>query len=422
MRRLPNVVGAVVVYNVATMMRTNWYRLLLLLCVSLPLLACRPAPADVVRGGAILLWHGWDEEETAVLHNILDQFADVHPEITVIAEAVAANELEARYKEAASSGLGPDLVIGSSDWVAELAQADLLVDLRPAFPDGETHNYAPTAMQALRADDGLYGLPLALESAALYYNTTLVDDLPKTLEELLLLAEAGQAVGIEIDFEDAFWGIQAFGGQMFVTPVENQPPAASAFADWLQWLKMAQENPGVFLNRDKLVLRKLFTAEQIAYYVGSPSELTLLREMFGDDAPIGVVSLPAGPDGAAGPRLQVEAVLFNAASTAAQHEMAFVLGRFLTNAEQGTTLMRETGRVSANQRVRVDRRAYPLVAGFASQAKTAVVPPTHLPWAEIDDFGDDVYTTVLSGERDAATAVCQFMAMVYERPLSECDQ
>ena len=263
---------------------------------------------------------------------------------------------------------------------------------------------------------------LALQTMALYYNPKLVAEPARTLDELLSQAEAGAGVGIEIDFEDAFWGIQAFGGNLFGNAADSQTLAAAAFSDWLRWLKQAQENPGVFLNRDRLVLRELFITERIAYYVGAPAELPVLRLSLGEETPVAVVPLPVGPDGAAGPRLRVEAILLNAASSSRQQENALLLGRFLTNAEQGAMLMRETGRVSANQRVRVDRRAYPLVSGFAAQAKTAVVSPTELAWAEIDDFGDDVYTTVLSGEQDAETAVCQFMVLLYERPLSDCGQ
>lgn len=52
-------------------------------------------------------------------------------------------------------------------------------------------------------------------------------------------------------------------------------------------------------------------------------------------------------------------------------------------------LMREANRVPANQRVRVDMQAYPVMAAFATQARTAVPTPNLPQMDRIRELGND---------------------------------
>lgn len=366
----------------------------------------------------IMLWHGWNEAETAVLTQSLAVFADIHPEIKVIAVAVPANELEQRYTATATSGLGPDVLIAPSDWLSTLYDANLIRAIDPNSASG--NNYLKSSLDVLTIDDQLYGLPLSLRTAALYYNTTLVETPAKNLEDLLAEAQEGKLVAMGTRFERVFWGIQGFGPNIFTTLTETtETPPHLSFVKWLVWLKLAQDTPGVIISRDDIALRQLFAEGRAAYYVGFPEDLALLQEALGETA-VGVVPLPAGPDGQAGPLLHVEAMLFNPHSTRNQMEAALVLGRFLTNEEQGAVLMRETQRVPANRQVRVDRQTNPVVWGFSQQARTAVIPPKSPPWNIIETAGNDVYTAVLAGEMEVGTAVCRFMVAI-DYPVLDCE-
>lgn len=365
----------------------------------------------------ILLWHSWNEAETAVLETALAHFADIHPTIKVVAVAVPPDDLRQRYQETAVGGLGPDLLIGSSDWLVPLVTEELVRDIGPEALDDR--NYQSVAMTSLTYEDGIYGLPLSLRSAVLYYNANQVAEPARDLDELVEQAAAGQAVAIGTRFERAFWGIRAFGANFFEPQTAEPPQPQQAFVKWLVWLKQVQDEPGIILGRDGLALRQLFVEERVAYYVGEQDELPLLREALGKEA-VGVVRLPSGPDGPAGPILHVETLYFNSASSERQQAAALTLGRFLTNAEQGAVFMRETDRVSANRRVRVDSRAFPIVSGFAKQVQTAVLPPQDPAWREVVAGGEDVIVRVLAGEEEAGTAVCTFLAEI-SQPSLVCD-
>lgn len=385
----------------------------LLFC--LLLVAC--TPSDGRLSGRILLWHSFDEADTVVLGQILAKFGEIYPDVQVVSAAVPPDDLLTRYEYTAAQGLGPDLLIGPNDWVYELAQDELIQDISREMSD--TRVYLASAVETLRLSDPslsqdpvpLYGLPLSLRPVALYYNTQLVSTPATTLEELLAHAADEQPVALNTDFDEAFWGVKAFGGQLFDESgrvILDQ----GGFANWLNWLKNAQSAPGMILNKDDLTLRELFIEEKAAYYVAGPEILPLLQEQM--EGTLGVVPLPAGPHDRSGPLLRVEAIMFNPASSDNQSELALELAEFLTNAEQNTVLMRETGRVPANGRVRVDPRAFPVVAGFAAQAGSAV-PMSNLPqMALVGELGNNTYTEVLQGATDLTVATLKLTNQVNE--------
>jgi len=70
--------------------------------------------------------------------------------------------------------------------------------------------------------------------------------------------------------------------------------------------------------------------------------------------------------------------------------------------------MRELNRVPANPAVRVDQRIYPIVNGFAQQARTSVVIPNEIPKDLLVMTGNRAYASALSGLLTPAEAVCNF--------------
>ena len=78
---------------------------------------------DDELSGRVVLWHGWTPEEMAILEEALDEFREIHPQVTVASLALPRGDLLEQYKQSADDGLAPDLLLGSSDWVRELADS-----------------------------------------------------------------------------------------------------------------------------------------------------------------------------------------------------------------------------------------------------------------------------------------------------------
>ncbi len=397
--------------------RTLLFLLPALLLAGLALANCgAPRPGASIQSaiqGRILLWHAWTEQETAVLNEILGRFKEIHPGATIKQQSFASQEeLRRAFEAAADSGLGPDLLLGPNDWIRPLADQGFIADISGEISEDILQRYMEATLAEVRYGDGLYGLPQSLNTLALYYNRAIVDTPPRTLDELLAQAAAGKLVTMGTSFYDAFWGVQAFGGQL-MDPEGRVILDQGGFANWLAWLEMAREAPGMILDTNRDALRARFLEGGVAYYVGDAREYPTIAESLGSDQ-VGVAPLPAGPNGPAGPFLSVQAFLFNSASSTNQRRVALEVAQFVTNAEQSATLMRRVGQVPANVQVRINPRLNPVVNSFATQARTAVPVPNVPQMDAVWRLADDAYVKVLEGVLEPAEAAAAVTVAINE--------
>jgi raffinose/stachyose/melibiose transport system substrate-binding protein len=178
---------------------------------------------------------GGAETANCVIANAIDPFNAAHPDIQVQATE-QANSYEAT-RTALAGGAGPDIVStpGPSEGIA-LAQAGLLLPLDDyAKKFGWDETMAPWSLSLGAVDGKLYSLPSEVETLVLYYNKTLFDEhgwqVPKTLDELMALAQAVSDAGIipfahsNADFRRA--------NEFYVDEVLNHGPGAQKFYDAL---------------------------------------------------------------------------------------------------------------------------------------------------------------------------------------------
>ncbi|UCC52113.1 MAG: extracellular solute-binding protein [Anaerolineaceae bacterium] len=378
-----------------------------LLLLLLATVSCRSNTAEDEINGRVTLWHGWSAEEAFVLGEALSQFQEINPDVRIISVAIPQDQILNEFHKAGEDGLGPDLLIGKDSWIGELAESGLI---RPLSPDEIPPSLIDLRNRSLtQYQDQFFGIPMSLAPRALYYNKRLVSKPPASLDELLQEWAAGNQVAFVPRFEEAYWGIQAFGEGLF--DEQNRfTLAESGFTEWLSWLDEVQSAPGVILNVDDESLLELFATEQIAYYVAGPDKQALISELMDQENPFefGIASLPGGPQGAGGPLLPAETLLLYAFASPEQTRIASDLAAFLVNQQQSIRFMRDLGRVPANPAVQVDQRIYPLVNGFSQQANTAVVIPNEIPSDPFFAAGDRAYVSTLSGLLAPEEAVCNF--------------
>lgn len=384
-------------------------RLPLLLLVFLLLTGCAYGD-DTTTGGRIVLWHIDEPAESAVLDSLVERFMEINPSIRVSVVAVAEDELLPRYREAAEISLGPDLFIGESRWIPALADAGLIQPLDPYAP--VLDQYLSIAVENVRYDGSIYGVPYELSPNALYYNAALTDTPPQTLTEMLNQSSQGLGTAMTSRIDRAMWGLRAFGGRMFDAD-GRLTLDQGGFASWLTWLDNAQNATGMYLNNDRATLLSLFTTERVAYYVGPPDDRRIIRAAMGERADIRVAALPSGPGGAAGPLLHLDAFLFNHASAQRNTRAALALAQFLTNDENSLRLAREIGYIPANLRVPgIDARTYPIVNSFMTQARTALPINNTEAMSTVLGDGDQLYRQVLDGTLDANVGATQFTSTI----------
>lgn len=376
-----------------------------LVMLLLTAVACRgeqSTPSELQ--GRIILWHDWSAEEELVLVQALNDFLEVNPGVEITRLAIPPETILAEFEHAVAEGLGPDLIIGASDWIRSLAAQSYL---RPVESIGiNQRNYPGRIEQAVQYRDVLYGVPGFLEPQALYFNRQQVSIPAANLDELLLQTADGRQIGFVPRFQPAYWGIRTFGEGLFDAE-GNFTLATSGFTEWLTWLAANQNDPNIILSVDDASLLELFAQGQITYFIAGPEKQAELKRRLGVDK-LGVTILPSGPAGAAAPLLPIESMLLNGYSSANQTMIAETLAEYLTNQQQSIRFMRDLDRVPANPSAGVDSRLYPTVDGFARQAFTGVTLPDQINLQAITESGDRAYANVLSGTLTPEEAVCRF--------------
>lgn len=360
--------------------------------------------------GRILVWHTWEEPDSLVLESIFDSFMEVHPGVRIVSEYVPAGQLRERFNDRISAGLGPDLLIGPElGFVRELADQGALVDLSEI--ELETQFLLPRAVDALRMDEGLYGLPLAAHTNVLYYNKKMVDMPVATLDDLILAAREGQVITIPVDFHEIYWGVRAFGDDLMDDG--GQLNVGEGFTEWVTWLLKAQEEPTIILSRDEEDLYALFSSGRAAYFIGDSTLAPELRTVLGEEN-LGVTLIPRNatnedaenadptmgsqPPIADGGFLEIEAIVLNTLST--EQWLDIQLAEFLVNpVHQRQLTTSDLGQIPISSRVRFDPRISEAEAAMIRQSSNTAMAP--LPYIRLEEAltetGNDIYTQLLEG-------------------------
>jgi arabinogalactan oligomer/maltooligosaccharide transport system substrate-binding protein len=386
-------------------MKYRWPVLAILLALALLLIASCGLAATRSTGqslrGRMLLWHSLDQNQSAALNQVINSFTELNPNVTVKLQVFSTTaELNEQFINAATSGLGPDMILAPSSWLQSLHAAGLLAPIDDYLSPDVIARFEPGVLAMLQVNGESYGLPLSLDTVGLYVNRQLVESPSTSLAGLVEQANTGTTVLVPTNFTDAYWGIRAFGGQLF-----NQDGQAildqGGFANWLAWLRDARNAPGMIQDTNRDLLRQRFMAGEAGYYIGYASELNEIINALGEEN-VSVLPLPNGPVGAAGPLVSSQAFLFGSNSSSNQRRLATSLATFITNSEQSSRLMRIVRLVPANVNVRINARLFPMVSAFASQARNGIPMPNSPQFAAAMPFGNEAYIRALEGGESPA--------------------
>jgi len=145
--------------------------------------AALPPPAGPIT---LTVWHRWPAEEAETLRAILDDYQKSRPGLNV----ALAYQQDMPGAPAANSR--PDVLILPSDLIAESAAAGLIAPL-DAYVDAGwlEENYSAPAVETLRCQGRLWGLPLHAQTLTFFYNQSLISDAELTAQTSQLLQRAG---------------------------------------------------------------------------------------------------------------------------------------------------------------------------------------------------------------------------------------
>lgn len=369
-----------------------------------------PTPSPTPVTGRVTLWHSWAAGEGDALVAALTAYTERTPGVQVATLFVAPHELPAAYAEAARNGGGPDLVLMSNWWLADLVAAGSALPLDDLLAPDAAGDYWPGAWASFQLGDRLYGLPAHYSVPALYVNSTLLNNAPSAPDTTALLEAARndptQGIGLYANLYHVAWGFPAYGATFLDADgrvILDQSAGASAF---LTWLIALNETPGSYVSTDYGMLLDRFKKGEFAYFVDGPWALADLRTALGDA--LIVAPLPAGPAGDARPWLYSDGLLINPTVTPDQQRLALDLARFVTGAESGQFLT-AAGLLPAARGATLDD---PRLIGFARQAATADAMPILPEMEHVWTYGGDMLVKALLGNTPPPAIIAETTALI----------
>jgi arabinogalactan oligomer / maltooligosaccharide transport system substrate-binding protein len=294
--------------------------LLLLLVV-----ACKPQQnggsetADVVlqRNNdpvKISFWHTFNAEETITLEQVLGEFKQEYPHITVELQQVPFSDALNKYKTVAQAGQAPDVFRSEISWTTELASLGYLLSLDAFLDETAQQDYLPAALRYARYNKHIWGVPQVTDCLALFYNKQMVGAPPKTLDELVKIGQQLTSPGQQYGFfyrGDPYWFtpfVWAFGGELIdsdtLTVKIAEPPAVEA----LQFLKDLRDKykivpPSVDFANDYDNMMIGFKNGEYAMIINGPWSTAdaLKGPEFTNPDNLGITRIPAGRGGYGSP-------------------------------------------------------------------------------------------------------------------------
>ena len=372
-----------------------------------------------VLQGKILLWAEmplWLTEEAQsrksqeIIRDTVEDFSELYPRVQTFVKFFPSRQLLEPFEQQVKRGAGPDLVlVYSSTKIVRLIQTGALESLENY--QVELSPFRPEALKEVRYRGQLYGLPLYLSIQVLCYNKDKVKELPKTLPELIEQARKGYSVGLHSGFVETFWGTGVFGGQLFDDRGRVILSEDGGWANWMEWLKEAQNEPNFILSEDAKALQQAFVEKKLTYLTCLSGWIPYFSEALGKEQ-LGATLLPSAVNQPATPALWTGILLFNRASSPNQKRLAFKLTQFLTNVEQQKQIEAVIPFIPSNKNVTLNRNLFPIRAVLLEQAKSGIsVSLDDTKKVELlQDYGNTLYQQVLKGEispHEAATNLTQ---------------
>ncbi|MDJ0658304.1 MAG: extracellular solute-binding protein [Crocosphaera sp.] len=372
--------------------------------------------------GEISVWAeipvGLTEKQSAYFQEIVSdstmQFHKLNPDVTISLKFVLPDEQLSEFSREIARGAGPDIfsVSLTHDKIASLIRLGYLNSVDEE--DFDLSQFRREALQRVSYDDQIYAIPVRLGTQVLCYNKNKVKEVPKTLDELILQARRGYSVGLLSDFSTNFWGIGAFGGQLFDQSGRMVLGENQGWVQWMQWLKNAQNEPNFYLIEDIDTLKEAFIQGRLTYTACSSGWLPLLSEALGANN-LGLALLPGRENQPATPPLWTVGFIFNRASSENQHQLALKLAQFSTNAQYQQQLqVKAAFLIPVNKNAKVDASLFPKQAVLFEQSQTGII--VSLDQLEknkaIFEYGSVLYHQVMAGEMTPEEAALKIQQAV----------
>jgi len=354
--------------------------------------AAKPLTQNVTNTITVTLWYAYapaSSEEQALSRIILDANHDF-PNVIIQRERIAFEDIFHLYEEAVRRSQGPDLLLAPNDSLGDQVRSGLVKDLTSDL-EGRLTNVYTTAIDGMKVDGKMYGVPESAKAVALYYDITSIPTPPTTTVQLLDLVKSGKKIAINTGRDGAYYNFGffgAFGGQL----LDSSGKAIADQGGFIPAMEYLVElkNAGAIINSSYQDSGKLFEQGKVDMLIDGPWRLVDYRRERGN---FSIAVLPSGPSGLAKPLNGIDGFYVNPHTK--NFSTTLELALFMTNQASSQQFTTVAGHVPIRSDVSTGNDTE---AETFAQASAQGLPRPQL--AEFSNYWDifgEMFTDVLSG-------------------------
>lgn len=309
---------------------------------------------------------------------------------------------------AGPTGDGPDLFFQPQDTLGDIIAQGLAVPIE--FTEEELKGFSEVATDAFTYDGEVYGAPVAVETYFAYYNKSLIDTPPETIEDVLEMSKEitdasqdkyGFLVSPEFYYLYSF--MNAYGGYVFgeengvydPTDVgldnEGSIEGLSKYKEFLDEGLMPKT-----LTVD--IMDGLFKEGKVGMVISGPWNMPLYKEALGDD--VATAPLPKMNGEVAPSFVGVKSWLVSYYSD--HPEWAADLAKFMTNDENSQYYYDITGELAPRPEI-LENVTDEMYAGYTEQVPHGTLMPNIPEMSAVWDM--DVAIELINNGSDVESAV-----------------
>lgn len=333
-------------------------------------------------GATLVVWES--KEERAFADEIAKQFTAKY-NVPVKVEELAPPDQVTKLTQDGPSGLAADVILIPHDNLGKAASASLVLP-NDIFGEETKANNTEASIIGSSYDGELYGYPRAAETYALFYNKSLVQEAPKTFDDVLAFSKtftdkSKNKYGIMWEVGNLYFNymfIASDGGYLFGNNGTDKDDIGlandGAIAGLKEFVKMKDALPIKSGDINSDIKRSLFTSGDVAMDITGPWELAGYKEALGDN--LGIAPIPTVNGKAA---ITFSGIKIFAVNSFTQYPNAAKLyANFASSKDAQLILNKLVGSVPTNNEALLDPQIAddPYVSAFAAQAKSSQPMPS----------------------------------------------
>ncbi|ASK62659.1 ABC transporter substrate-binding protein [Virgibacillus phasianinus] len=354
----------------------------------------------------LTLWVNAEEKQEKAVKQITNKYTE---KTGIDVEMVPINMLDQveKLNVEGPAGNGPDIIFQPHDRIGDLVLRGLVA---PVSLGDKKSEYTDTALQAVQYDGDYWGYPAVIETYAMYYNKSLVDEAPKTMEDLMAIAErdtkpAEDKFGFLMEAANFYFvypffsgnGAYVFSNEDGKYDISDIGLANEGAIEGGKLVKSWFENGYVPQDLTPDIMNGLFKEGKVSTVINGPWMVREYGDALGDDlatAPLPLLENGDNPK----PFVGVKSYMLSYYSE--NPEWAEDLMAFITNKENSMTYYDIAGELPARNDSLKDPVIAddPIYSAFAEQTKHGVPMPSVPAMQQVWDPINDALSFISKGE------------------------